>query len=256
MYLNYLCAVAIAILLAGCAMNSNQITASKSPSASLTLAEFQKKAGQFHNVIRIPEFETTPEAVTATVNNAITNANRALDRVGQLGAAKVNFANTLHTLDDIGYEAGLTANRMGLIKETSTNSAVRDAATEAIKTFSEWAVSLDYREDVYSAVKAFADKKPKLAGEEAKLLEETLRDYRRAGLALPKPERDEVERLRKELARLSTDFEANVTKAQKALKFTKAELDGVPDSLLGAPGVKTGGDEYTILVNVTWQYLA
>jgi Zn-dependent oligopeptidase len=87
------------------------------------------------------------------------------------------------------------------------------------------------------------------------LLEETMRDYRRAGLALPKAERDEVEKLRKDLARLTTDFESNITKAQQALKFTKAELDGVPESFLGQKGIQTGNDEYTILANVTWQYL-
>src|ERR1041385_7708379 len=174
MYLNYLLALTLAILLTGCAMNSNQCCSAEKPSADkLTLADFQKRAERFKNVIRIPEFEITPEAVKTVVENSITNANRALDHVGQLDTAKVNFGNTLHRLDDIGYEAGLTANRLNLIKETSTNAAVRDAATEAIKTFSEWAVSLDYREDVYRVVKAFADTKPKLAGEEEKLLEET-----------------------------------------------------------------------------------
>lgn len=224
--------------------------------AGLTLAEFQQRAGKFHNVIRLPEFETTPETVKAAMQRAITNADLALDVVGKLAAEKVNFANTIQALDDIGYEAGQLANRLNLIKETSTIAAVRDAATEAIKTFQEWAVGLDYREDVYRVVKAFADTKPKLSGEDAKLFEETMRDYRRAGLALPKAGRDEVEKLRKELSAVGTDFSANVTKSQKALKFTKAELAGCPDSLLAAPGVKTGDDEYTILVNVTWQYLA
>ena len=85
------------------------------------------------------------------------------------------------------YEAGQTASRLYLIKETSTNAAMREAATEAVKQLQEWGVGLDYREDVYRAVKAYADTQPKLAGEEAKLLAETMRDYRRAGLALPKP---------------------------------------------------------------------
>ena len=66
-------------------------------------------------------------------------------------------------------------------------------------------MSLDYREDVYRAVKAYADTQPKLNGEEAKLLDETMRDYRRAGLALPKAQRDEVEKLRKELSATTTN---------------------------------------------------
>ncbi len=105
-------------------------------------------------------------------------------------------------LDDLGFQLGLVDNRLSLIKETSTNAAVRDAATVAVKELEEWMVGLDYREDVYRAVKAYADTKPVLEGEDAKLLSETMRDYRRAGLDLPKAERDEVERMRKELSRL------------------------------------------------------
>src|SRR5260370_29057580 len=135
------------------------------------------------------------------------------------------------------------------MKETSTNAAMRDAATEALKKLEEWSVGLDYRLDVYGAVKGYADTKPRLKGEDAKLFEETMRDYRRAGLDLPKQARDEVERMRKELSGLTTDFESNVTKAQKPLKFTRAELEGVPDSFLEQ--TKTGDDEYTVMANIT-----
>jgi Zn-dependent oligopeptidase len=92
-----------------------------------------------------------------------------------------------------------------------------------------------------------------LDGENARLLFETMRDYRRVGLELPKTERDEVERMRKELSRLETDFDTNVTKAEKALKFTKAELDGVPEDFLKQ--IKRGDDEYTVMANITWHYL-
>ena len=116
-------------------------------------------------------------------------------------------------------------------------------------------VGLDYREDVYQAVKAYAGTKPALKGEDAKLLAETLRDYRRAGLQLPKAQRDEVERMRKELSRLTTDYESNVTKAQKAVKFTKAELEGLPDEL-PPEQIKTGDDQYTVMANITTACLA
>lgn len=154
------------------------------------------------------------------------SANAALDQIGKLPPDQLNFTNTIGALDDIGFQTGGAMNRLYLIKETSTNAAMRAAATEAVKRLQEWGVGLDYREDVYRAVKAYADTQPKLSGEAAKLLADTMRDYRRAGLALPKPQRDEVERLRKELASVSTDFDSNINKAQKALKFTKAELDG------------------------------
>lgn len=220
-----------------------------------TLAEFQALAGKYNSILSLPELENTPEAVHLAVSNAIKTANAELDRVGKLRPEETTFANTVKALDDLGYRAGLTANRLGLMKETSTNAAIREAATDAIKVFSDWAVGLDYREDVYEAVKAFADKSPQLEGEDAKLLKDVMRDYRRAGLDLPKAQRDEVEKLRKQLSKVTTDFDTGVTEAKKALKFHKAELAGVPESFLEQKGIKTGEDEYTIMANVTFHYL-
>jgi thimet oligopeptidase len=216
------------------------------------LAEFQQRAAKYNSLIAVPQFETTPDQVRQSVDNAIKTANAAMDAIGKLSPAAVTFENTVLALDDLGYAANTVGNRIYLIKETSQDAAVRDAATDAIKKIQEWAVGLEYREDVYRAVKALEAKKPKLQGEDEKLLKETLRDYRRAGLHLPKSERDEVERLRKELSNLSTDFQSNVTKAQKAVKFTAADLEGVPDSLLQQ--IKTGDNEYTVMANVTFQF--
>ncbi|MGA2139088.1 MAG: M3 family metallopeptidase [Verrucomicrobiia bacterium] len=218
-----------------------------------SLQEFQKRAAKFHSIITVPTFETTTNEVQASVKQAIVSGNAALDRIGKLGPGEVTFANTVRALDDLEFQLGLVDNRLSLIKETSTNAAVRDAATDSLKELEEWMVGLDYREDVYRTVKAYADTKPPLEGEDAKLLSETMRDYRRAGLELPRAERDEVEQMRKELSRLTTDFATNITKAQKALKFTKAELDGVPDDFLKQ--IKTGDDEYTVMVNITWHYI-
>src|SRR6185369_2803203 len=168
--------------------------------ASASLEEFAKRAAKFNAVVTLPQFEVTTNQVRDTLRQTIAGGNAGLDKVGALKPAQVTFENTVGALDDVGYQISLTADRLSLIKETSTNAAIREAATDAIKELEEWMVGLDYREDVYKAVKAYADRKPKLAGEEAKLLFETMRDYRRAGLDLPKPQRDEVERMRKQLA--------------------------------------------------------
>ncbi|MCS7337360.1 MAG: Zn-dependent oligopeptidase [Verrucomicrobiae bacterium] len=245
-----LCVVLVCVLIS-CAV----VSTGPGP-GRVTFTDLQRLGARFNSVVALPEFETTPDAVHASVSNTIARANAGLDAIGRLQPHEVSFDNTVRALDDILWEASLTGNRLALIKETSPDPALREAATAAIKVLQEWAVGVEYREDVYRAIKAYADTKPALVGEDAKLLEETMRDYRRAGLGLPKPERDEVERLRKELAKLCTDFDSNITKAQKSLKFTRAELEGVPESFLNQPGIKTGEDEYTIQVNVTWQYLA
>jgi thimet oligopeptidase len=238
----------LSVFLAGCS-SVNQQPVTKMDS----LQEFQKRAAKFHSIVTVPSFETTTNEVEASVKQAIISGNTALDRIGKLGPNEVTFTNTVRALDDLEFQLGLVDNRLSLIKETSTDAAIRDAATDSLKELQEWVVGFDYREDVYRAIKAYADTQPKLEGEDAKLLSETMRDYRRAGLDLPKTDRDEVERMRKELSRLMTDFETNITKAEKALKFTKAELDGVSEDFLRQ--IKTNEDEYVVMANITWHYI-
>ena len=220
-----------------------------------SLADFQKAAAKFNSVVTVPTFETTTNEVAATVATTIADGNAALDNIGKLTAAQVNFTNTFIALDDVNFHIGLAEDRLSLIEQTSTNADVRDAATDALKQISEWSVGIDYRDDVYHALKIFADTQQQLQGEDKKLLDDTLRDYRRAGLALPKDQRDAVEKLRKELTALETDFENNVTKAHAELKFTKAELAGVPEDFLSQQGIKTGDDEYTLKANITFHYI-
>jgi thimet oligopeptidase len=234
---------------------STALFAAVAEAKTASLADFQKAAAKFNSVVTVPTFETTTNEVAATVASTIADGNAALDTIGKLTAAQINFTNTFIALDDVNFHIGLASDRLGLIEQTSTNAAVRDAATDAIKSLSEWAVGLDYRDDVYRALKTFADTKPNLAGEDKKLLDDTLRDYRRAGLDLPKDQRDAVEKLRKELTALETDFENNVTKAHAELKFTKAELAGVPEDFLSQQGIKTGADEYTLKANITFHYI-
>src|SRR5256885_3858849 len=215
---------------------------------------FRGAAAKANAILTIPDWERTPEAVEASMKDAIAKANAALDQIAGQDLGKVTFKSTVVALDDLTYQAGRAANKATVIKETSTNPAMRTAAEGAVKAFQDWAVGIDYREDVYKAIKAFADTHPKLTGEDEKLLKETLRDYRRAGLDLPPDQRKEVEQLRKELSKLGTDFDTNIVKAEAPVMFTKADLDGLPESFFTSPGIKTGDDVYTVMANVTWQF--
>src|SRR2546429_9057234 len=219
-----------------------------------TVDDFRGAAAKANAVLTIPDWEQTPEAVEASMKNAIAKANAALDQIGAQDLGKVTFKSAVVALDDVTYQASLAANRATIIKETNKNPAMRTAAENAVKVFQEWAVGIDYREDVYKAIKAFADTHPKLTGEDEKLLKETLRDYRRAGLELAPDQRKEVEQLRKELSKLGNDFDTNIVKANAPVMFTKADLDGLPESFLASPGIKTGDDVYTVMANVTWQF--
>jgi thimet oligopeptidase len=141
-----------------------------------------------------------------------------------------------------------------MISETNPDPLMRSVAQSALKKFQEWNVGIDYRDDVFKAIKAFAAKKPNLIGEDKKLLSATLRDFRRAGMELLTEKRKEIERLRQKLSELAAEFEANILAAKAPVVFTKEELDGLSDNFLSSPGIKIDNDRYRIMADSMWQY--
>src|SRR5260370_678724 len=125
-----------------------------------SLHDFRRRAGTFNSVITLPQFEIKTNEVRVSVRQTIAAGNAALDRIGGLKPRAVNFANTIRVLDDIGYQIDLTADRLSVLKETSTNAGLREVTIDALKEFQGWMVGLDYRGDDYKAGKAYADKKP------------------------------------------------------------------------------------------------
>ena len=95
------------------------------------LKEFRRRAAKFNSVITVPEFETSTNAIRFELKQTIAVGNAGLDRLGVLKPREVTFDNTVRALDDIGYQISLADDRFGLIKETSTDAAMREAAKAA-----------------------------------------------------------------------------------------------------------------------------
>ncbi len=86
-----------------------------------TVDDFRAAAAKANAVLTIPDWEKTPKAVEAMMNDAIAKANKALDQIGSQDLKKITFKSTVVALDDLTYQAGLVANKAVIIKETNTN---------------------------------------------------------------------------------------------------------------------------------------
>jgi thimet oligopeptidase len=73
---------------------------------------------------------------------------------------------------------------------------------------------------------------------------------------LPAAQKAEVEKLRKDLTALTTQFAVNINEARAPLDFTADELAGVPQSFLESPGVKQPDGKYRVMANITWHAAA
>jgi len=172
---------------------------------------------------------------------------RAAARVQAIVAVpddKRSFDNTLGALDDMLAHLELDTNLLRFMQYVSTDAAERERSQKAEEDTTNWLIAVGKREDLYKAVKAYADTRPKLEGEQQRLLEFTLRDFRRAGMELSPAQRDELKALQMEINKLGLEFEKNIRDDDTRVPCTKAELDGMSeDWLANQPRV---GDLYLV----------
>jgi thimet oligopeptidase len=142
------------------------------------------------------------------------------------------FDNTLGVLDEMGVRLDNDTSLFIFQQFVSTDGNARDQARAADEMVSNWGTELSKREDLYKAVKAYADTNPSLTGEQKRLLEFTMRDYRRAGMMLPVEKRDRLKAIEIELTKLGIEFETNIAEDQTKVPLQLSELKGVPEDVV------------------------
>jgi thimet oligopeptidase len=217
------------------------------------LEPFRAAAERARVQLILPVWERTPEAISASAEAAIAYGNEALDRLGRQHLEGLTLQNTASALDDIIYQVKTVANRFNFMRESHPDPKMVEAAANAATAIESWLVTLDYRTDVYRVIEAFAATKPRLDGEDKRLLEETLRSYRRAGLSLPSAQLEEVKKLRQKLTKISAEFASNIANARGQVAFTRAELQGLPQDFFIQLGVPDSVDAIFVDPSLVWQ---
>ncbi|MFW2440474.1 MAG: M3 family metallopeptidase [Arenicellales bacterium] len=220
------------------------------------LSTFQPAAEKAKVLFELPVWEQTPAEIDASVTAAIAAGDKQLDAIAALSLEASDFANTIAALDDAFYQVLNVSDRVDVIRETSQDAAMRDKALQASKKIQAWYVAAGFREDVYKTVAAYAETRPELEAEDAMLFKETLRDYRRNGMALPDEKRQQLKELKTELNNMSLEFATNITDAKVTVEFTADELAGMPEDFLSNKELKTVKGTYNVKANVSWQYIA
>jgi Zn-dependent oligopeptidase len=218
----------------------------------IPIADVEAQAKEHKLVLVPPHFESTPAEIHAVTTKVLAEANAGLDQLAKQDPEKATFDSTFVALDAIEARVRSLSNRLGLLRNALPNADGRNAADEDSVKVDAWSISLDYRNDIYQILKKVADKSTDLTGEDKLFLFETMRDYRRAGLALEPDQRDIVENLRKLLSSLTTEFNHNVVAAVGPFEFTKEEGEGLPSSFLETPGVRVSDGHYRAMLNITY----
>ena len=158
----------------------------------------------------VPSWVFAQEAGESPVAEALKKADAAIEKIVAVPEDKRTFENTIGAVDAMIVQLRLDTEFLQFLAYVHPDAAVRQKGSRAEEDVRNWIINLTKREDLYKAVKTYADTKPKLEGEQKRLLERSLRDYRRAGMDLSAEDRDKLKALEMEINKLSLEFEKNI----------------------------------------------
>ena len=185
----------------------------------------------------------TAETVRSSVEVALAQAE-ALIAAAVASVDAPSFDATLRPIELAGAAATAGWGRSAFLNYVHPQADVRDAGQAAEEQIAKWNVGLPFREDLYRAVKAFSEtpEAAGLEGQERRLLDFWMRDFRRAGHALPPADKAELESLRNRLVELEVAFARNINADQEGIEVTREGLAGLPDDYIDRlePGAEPG----------------
>lgn len=186
------------------------------------------------------DFETlTPESIASACADAIRDCDAAIAAILSTPATERTFANTFGALEAASDLIMQADGNFAFMSYVSDDEAVRETAREWDEKLSKYGVELGFREDLYAAVREFGATAEAVAlgGEEKRLFDRTMLDYRRNGFELPKEQRAQVQALMNRLVELGTEFRKAIDTWEDAIVVTRADLAGMPDRWID--GLKT-----------------
>ena len=175
-----------------------------------------------------PKFSYTAEQIGKIGAAAKGKLEVKLAEIAAVKPKKRNFSNTVAAFDSAVTEYNEATGIPVFLAYVSADAKVRNAASALEMETEKFQVELYSRRDLYNAMRQYADSKPELPLEDARLLERTIKDFKRSGLDLPDDKLEEYKKLKKELVDTELTFEKNLREYKDSLEVSSAQLAGLP----------------------------
>ncbi len=174
----------------------------------------------------------TPKDMEKKATEYIAHKKHAYATIKSILPENRTFLNTVYALERCDDIFKSFFSKMGLLSEVSPKKDVRDAANAVATDLSQKMVDIEYDRDLYISLVEyyegnFADEKKTLRKEDIRLLEETLREYRRMGFDLDETKQKRLKILLKKSSKLSIMFRQNINDYQDYIVCTEEELAGM-----------------------------
>ncbi|MBP9866524.1 MAG: Zn-dependent oligopeptidase [Candidatus Pacebacteria bacterium] len=188
----------------------------------------------------------TPALMKKQADAYIVNKKKVYGDIKKILPEHRTFLNTLYALErcDDSFESFFS--KMGLLSEVSPKKEVREAAHAIATDMSQKLVDIEYDRDLFISLVEyyegnFPDEKKTLRKEDVKLLEETIREYRRMGFDLPSEKQKQLKLLMKKVGKLSISFRQNINDYQDYILCTEEELSGLSSRFISTLPKHTDG---------------
>lgn len=181
-------------------------------------------------------FPQTPQEIEARAHCSIEITKKLLNILVAHKPEERNFENTILAFDRISALSDLPvmASILEIIEYVHPNEKMRHAAHEQQIKIKEFFVdAILNNRDLYRAFKEYIEQKREfLRPDQEYYIQETMAEFKRAGLDLPDDELEQVKKVQKLLAALTTEFEANVAADNRTIQVQVDELLGLDNDFI------------------------
>lgn len=179
----------------------------------------------------------TPELMKKKADAYIIHKKKIYSEIKKILPENRTYFNTLYALERCDDSFDNFFSKMGFLSEVSPKKEVRDAAHAVATEMSQKLVDIEYDRDLFISLCEyyegnFRDEKKTLRKEDIKLLEETIREYKRMGFDLPTEKQKKLKVLMKKTSKLSIAFRQNINDYQDYILCTKEELAGLSERFI------------------------
>ena len=183
----------------------------------------------------LPAFSSIRVANIEPVLRELLDAHRA-QLAALLTQPRASWDSLVVPLEEMHHRLARTWSPVGHMNGVVNSDELRTAYNACLPLLTAWHTELAQNERLYRAYETIlANEGDRLTAGQRKLLQNALRDFRLAGVALPADQKAEFKALVEQLATLQSKFDENVLDATNAWSrhLTQAsELDGLPQPIV------------------------
>lgn len=175
-------------------------------------------------------FDYTPQEIASLERAASQQLEDSLAALTAVPAQQRTFENTVLALEKAYTQYWFVPKNLSLLAYFHKDASVREAAAVLETQGSKKKAEIFARRDVYRSLKEYAQTNPKLAHEDARLLNKWLERYERAGMSLTDSKLKKYLKLNDERLEKITRYNVNLNNYKDELPLTAEQLKGMGET--------------------------